>query len=84
MELTDLVPFRLLAEAGTWHGVDGLLSMRFLKISTGVRVNCEGRLIGRGPFAVAAAASGRWAPVTIQKDLQRASKVILERQASGG
>ena len=82
MELTDLVPFRLLAEAGTWHGVDGLLSMRFVKVSGGVRVNVDGRLIGRGPFAVAAAASGRWAPLTIQKDLRRASKVILERQAS--
>ncbi|MGI8524164.1 MAG: hypothetical protein ACR2K3_12780 [Nocardioides sp.] len=82
MELTDLVPFRLLAEAGSWHGVDGLLTMRFLKVSSGTRVNVEGRLIGRGPFAVAVAASGRWAPLTVQKDLQRASTAILERQSA--
>lgn len=79
MELTDLVPYRLLAETGTWHGVDGLLTMRFLKVGGGTRVNVEGRLIGRGPFAVAAAASGRWAPLTIHKDLQRASKVLQDR-----
>jgi hypothetical protein len=78
MELTDLVPYRLLAETGTWHGVDGLLTMRFLKISTGTRVSAEGRLIGRGPFAVAAAVSGRWAPETIRKDLLRASQVLID------
>jgi uncharacterized protein YndB with AHSA1/START domain len=77
MELTDLVPYRLLAETGTWHGVDGLLTLRFLKISTGTRVTAEGRLIGRGPFAVAASVSGRWAPETVRKDLLRASQVLI-------
>jgi hypothetical protein len=77
MELTDLVPYRLLAETGTWHGVDGLLTLRFLKISTGTRVSAEGRLIGRGPFAVAASVSGRWAPETVRKDLLRASQVLI-------
>ena len=76
MELTDLVPFRLIGEAGTWHGVDGLLNLRFLKVQQGTRITAEGRLIGRGPFAVAAAVSGRWAPETVRKDLQRASQIL--------
>lgn len=77
MELTDLVPYRLLAETGTWHGVDALLTLRFLRIPGGTRVTAEGRLIGRGPFAVAAAVSGRLAPETIRKDLLRASQVLI-------
>jgi uncharacterized protein YndB with AHSA1/START domain len=84
MELTELVPFRLLSESGTWHGVDGLLTMRFLKTAQGTRVTAEGRLIGHGPFALAAAVSGRWAPETIRKDLLRASDVLTERRTPGG
>jgi uncharacterized protein YndB with AHSA1/START domain len=84
MELTELVPFRLIAETGTWHGVDGLLTLRFLKTGQGTRVTAEGRLIGHGPFALAAAVSGRWAPETIRKDLLRASDVLTERRTSGG
>jgi uncharacterized protein YndB with AHSA1/START domain len=79
MELTELVPFRLISESGHWHGVDGLLTLRFLKIQQGTRLTAEGRLIGRGPFALAAAVSGRWAPETIRKDLLRAS-AVLSRQ----
>jgi uncharacterized protein YndB with AHSA1/START domain len=83
MELTEVVPFRVISESGTWHGVDGLLTMRFLKTSVGTRVTAEGRLIGHGPFALAASVSGRWAPETIRKDLLRASDVLSERRASG-
>jgi uncharacterized protein YndB with AHSA1/START domain len=76
MELTDLVPYRLIGESGTWHGVDGILHLRFLKIQQGTRVTADGRLIGHGPFAIAASVSGRWAPETIRKDLLRASEVV--------
>ena len=82
MEMTDLVPFRLIGEAGTWHGVDGILNLRFLKIQQGTRLTAEGRLIGRGPFAVAAAVSGRWAPDTIRKDLLRASEIVAQGKGS--
>jgi uncharacterized protein YndB with AHSA1/START domain len=84
MELTEVVPFRVISETGTWRGVDGLLTMRFLKTSQGTRVTAEGRLIGHGPFAVAASVSGRWAPETIRKDLLRASDVLSERRRAGG
>ena len=80
MELTEVVPYRVISESGTWHGVDGLLTLRFLKTSSGTRVTAEGRLIGHGPFALAASVSGRWAPETIRKDLLRASDVLSERQ----
>jgi uncharacterized protein YndB with AHSA1/START domain len=79
MEVTDLVPFRVIGEAGNWHGVDGILTLRFLKIQQGTRVTADGRLIGKGPFALAAAASGRWAPEAVRKDLLRASDVLSVR-----
>jgi phytoene dehydrogenase-like protein len=76
MELTELVPYRLIGESGNWHGVDGILTLRFLRIQQGTRVTVEGELLGRGPFAIAAAATGLWAPETIRKDLLRASEVL--------
>ena len=76
MEITELTPYRVLSETGTWSGVDGLLTLRFVRTQQGSRVTAEGRLIGHGPFALAAAVSGRWAPETIRKDLLRASEVL--------
>jgi uncharacterized protein YndB with AHSA1/START domain len=84
MELTEVVPFRVISETGTWRGVDGLLTLRFLKTGHGTRVTAEGRLIGHGPFALAASVSGRWAPEAIRKDLLRASDVLSERRRTGG
>jgi uncharacterized protein YndB with AHSA1/START domain len=78
MQLTELTPFRTIAELGTWHGIDGLLTLRFVRIGTGTRLTAEGRVIGRGPFAVAAAVAGRWAPATIKSDLERASTALKE------
>ena len=78
MELTELVPYRLIVERGSWHGVDGVLTLRFLKIQQGTRLTAEGRLTGQGPFAMAAAVSGRWAPETIRKDLLRASELLSQ------
>jgi uncharacterized protein YndB with AHSA1/START domain len=76
MQLTEVVPFRTLSEVGTWHGVDGLLTLRFLKVGEGTRLTAEGRVIGRGPFAIAAAVAGRWAPATIRTDLERAAQLV--------
>lgn len=83
MEITELTPYRLLSETGTWRGVDGLLTLRFVKTQQGTRITAEGRLIGHGPFALAAAVSGRWAPETIRKDLLRAAEVLAERRTPG-
>jgi uncharacterized protein YndB with AHSA1/START domain len=81
MQLTELVPYRVIAETGTWGGVDGLLTLRFVKTSQGCRLTAEGRLIGHGVFKVAAAVSGRFAPETIRKDLLRASEVLSARRS---
>jgi hypothetical protein len=79
LQLTELVPFRTLSELGTWHGVDGMLTLRFVKVGDGTRLTAEGRVIGRGPFAVAAAVAGRWAPGTITADLKRASEALTSK-----
>jgi uncharacterized protein YndB with AHSA1/START domain len=78
MQLTEVVPFRTLSEVGTWHGVDGLLTLKFVQVGEGTRLTAEGRVIGRGPFAVAAAVAGRWAPATVKADLERASAKLVE------
>jgi hypothetical protein len=80
MEITELTPYRLLGETGTWRGVDGLLTLRFLRTRQGTRLTAEGRLVGHGPFALAASVSGRWAPEAVRKDLWRASDVLTERR----
>jgi uncharacterized protein YndB with AHSA1/START domain len=76
MRITELTPYRVLAETGSWRGVDGLLMLRFVKTQQGTRLTAEGRLTGHGAFAMAAAVTGRWAPETIRKDLLRASEVL--------
>jgi uncharacterized protein YndB with AHSA1/START domain len=83
MQITELTPYRVLSETGTWRGVDGLLTLRFVKTAQGTRVTAEGRVIGRGPFALATAVSGRWAPETIRKDLLRASEVLSDGRQPG-
>jgi uncharacterized protein YndB with AHSA1/START domain len=80
MEITELTPYRVLAETGTWRGVDGLLTLRFVKTPQGTRLTAEGRLTGRGAFALAASVSGRWAPGTVRKDLLRAADVLAGRR----
>jgi uncharacterized protein YndB with AHSA1/START domain len=79
MELTELRPFRTLAELGTWHGVDGLLTLHFVQVGEGTRLTAEGRIMGHGPYAVAAAVAGRFAPGTVKADLERASHHLKER-----
>jgi uncharacterized protein YndB with AHSA1/START domain len=76
MVITELTPYRVLGERGTWHGVEGLLVLRFVRTTQGTRLTAEGTLTGRGAFSIAAAVSGRFAPETIRKDLLRASDAI--------
>ncbi len=76
MQLTEVTPFRTLAEVGTWRGVDAVLTLRFVKVASGTRLTAEGRVIGRGPFALAAAVAGRLAPGAVEADLRRASDVL--------
>ncbi len=72
LQLTEVLPYRTLTELGTWHGVEGLLTLRFVKVGDGTRVTAEGRVDGRGALSVAAAVAVRLAPSTIKADLERA------------
>lgn len=76
MELTELVPDRVVTEVGTWRGVRGVLTLRFAPSSRGTRLTAEVGLTGRGVYAVAAAVSGLLAPSAIRKDLLRASQLL--------
>ena len=78
MRLTELVPYRTISEVGTWHGVEGLLTLRFVQVGSGTRLTAEGKLLGTGAFAVAAALAGRLAPGAIKADLRRASAHLAE------
>jgi uncharacterized protein YndB with AHSA1/START domain len=80
MQITELTPYTMLAETGTWRGVEGLLTLRFMSTPQGTRITAEGHLSGRGPFALVAALGGRWAAQTIRKDLLRASEVLTGRR----
>jgi uncharacterized protein YndB with AHSA1/START domain len=82
MEIVELTPSRVLAETGRWRGVHGVLTMTFAETASGTRVTVEGRLVGRGPYAAAAAVSRRLAPRAIRQDVLRASEVLRERAAS--
>lgn len=84
MEIVELTPSRVLAETGRWRGVDGLLTMTFTETASGTRLTTEGRLVGRGPYAVAAAVSRRLAPEAIRKDLLRASEILTQRRVTAG
>lgn len=79
MQITELEPFRLFTEVGTWRGIDAVLTMRFVQSGAGTRVSVEGRLNGRGPFAPIAALGSRWVPATLRADLIRASELLTER-----
>ena len=84
MEIVELTPYRVLAETGRWRGVEGFLTMTFTQTAAGTRLTTEGRLVGRGPYAVAAALSRRLAPEAIRKDLLRASQILTERGVTPG
>ena len=79
MELTEVTPFRVLAERGTWRGVVGLLTLKFKRTSVGTRLVAEGSVTGTGVYAVAANAAGRLAAGEIRKDLERVGEILSTR-----
>ena len=83
MEITELTPYSVLGETGTWRGVAGLLTLRLGETPRGTRVIAEGHLNGRGPFALIAALGSRLGSRTIRKDLLRASEILAERRTPG-
>jgi uncharacterized protein YndB with AHSA1/START domain len=79
MRITELEPYRVWAEFGTWGGIEGRLTLRFTAIPAGCRVTAEVALTGRGPWAVPAYAAARLAPRALRADLERASGILSQR-----
>ena len=76
MEITEMQPFKLWSERGTWQGVSADLTLRFTAIPGGCRVTATGTVRGEGIWSVAARASGRLAGKGIRFDLQRAGEIL--------
>jgi Polyketide cyclase / dehydrase and lipid transport len=79
METTELTPYKVWTERGTWHGVTAVLTLRFTETPAGCRVRAEGDVSGTGAWAVAATAAGLLASAAVASDLRRASRVLERR-----
>ena len=79
METTELVPYKVWTERGTWRGVTATLTLRFTETPGGCRVRAEGEVTGAGPWVVAATAAGLLASTAVASDLRRASRVLSRR-----
>lgn len=79
LEIVELDPPHRWVEHGRWQGVEVVLSLDFEQRSQGCRVVADGRLSGRGPYAVAAWLAGRLAGPAARADLRKAGR-LLERR----
>ena len=79
METTELAPFRLWTERGTWRGVTATLTLNFIDTPGGSRVRAEGEVSGSG--AVGGARLGRRpaGSTAIGADLRKAAPILGER-----
>lgn len=77
--ITELEPYRLFSEHGTWRGVSAVLTLRFVATPRGCRVVADGAVEGDGIWAAAAKVSGRVAATSIRGDLRRAGRVLSDR-----
>ena len=79
METTELTPYRVWTERGTWRGVTATLSLHFTDVVGGCRVRADGEVTGRGIWAVPAGAAGLLASAAIAADLRKAGRILSER-----
>jgi hypothetical protein len=76
MRTTELVPFRVWAEEGTWGGITATLRLHFTAITSGTRVDATGSIAGSGAWSLPVRASGRLAGPAIRHDLARAGDAL--------
>ena len=79
MEITQLVPYRVWAETGSWRGVTAHLTLRFTGVGTGTRVTAEVEIESEGLWRAVSAVVRRLAPAALGHDLERASQVLNAR-----
>jgi uncharacterized protein YndB with AHSA1/START domain len=80
MEITQLVPYRVWAETGSWRGVTAHLTLRFTAVGTGTRVNAEVEIISEGLWRAVSAVVRRLAPAALAHDLEKANEVLSQRR----
>ena len=83
LEIVEMAPYERWAERGRWYGVGATLRLGFTAVPGGCRVDADGEVSGRGPWAVAAVAAGRLAGRAIAADLTRAGRVLTRRAPRG-
>jgi uncharacterized protein YndB with AHSA1/START domain len=79
METTELTPFRVWTERGRWRGVSATLTLHFTDVTGGCRVRADGRVEGRGAWAVPAVAAGLLGSQAIAADLRKAGRILASR-----
>jgi uncharacterized protein YndB with AHSA1/START domain len=77
MRITELVPFKVFGEAGSFAGVTAELRLQFTAIPGGCRIRATGQLSGSGPLSsFAARTASRLTPMALRGDLKRAGEVL--------
>ncbi len=84
METTELTPYRVWTERGTWRGVTATLSLHFTDVVGGCRVRADGEVTGHGAWALPAGAAGLLASQAIAADLRKAGRILAERARDDG
>ncbi len=77
MVITEMIPFRLWAEEGTWRGITATLVLRFTAIGDGTRIDATGSIAGSGAWSVPVRAAGKVAGKAIRHDLARAGEIVV-------
>jgi uncharacterized protein YndB with AHSA1/START domain len=81
MQTTELQPFRVWTERGTWRGVTATLSLHFTDTAGGCRVRAEGEVSGRGIWGIPAGTAGLLASRAIAADLRKAGRILASRSS---
>jgi hypothetical protein len=84
METTELTPYRVWTERGTWRGVSATLSLHFTDVVGGCRVRADGEVTGTGGWALPAGAAGLLAAQAIAADLRKAGRILADRARGDG
>ena len=80
MRITELVPYKVFGEAGSFGGVTADLRLQFTAIPGGCRIHATGELSGSGPLSrFAARTAARLTPMALRGDLKRAGEILGRR-----
>ncbi len=79
LHITELTPYRVWSETGTWRGVTADLTLRFTAVPAGTRVTVEVDVRGSGLWGVLTPVVRRLAPGAIAHDLAKADRVLTAR-----